>query len=158
MTRAWILALRSFPGNIAGVAAAEFAMVLPLLVIALAGVYEFGSYVNEAANLDKSLRAGAQLAARSELPLSNTARSRIESIVKRGSLDQNANYLLSGWSENGAQLTITTSNFSVDGRTVPIIQLEATVPYKPFAAGVLSQLGFNDMKLEATQQQAYVGN
>lgn len=141
-----------------GVAASEFAMLLPLLVIALAGVYEMGSYINEAANLDKSLRAGAMLASRAELPLSNSMRTNVENVVKTGSVDGSNGYVLNGWSKSGADLRVTTTNFTVDGRTVPVIRLEATVPYEPFASGVLTQLGFTDMKLVATHEQAHIGN
>lgn len=54
--------LRHFAGSRAGNAAVEFGLILPVVVVMLGGLIEFGLVANERTALETSARAGAQFA------------------------------------------------------------------------------------------------
>jgi Flp pilus assembly pilin Flp len=57
-----IATIRRFAGDGSGNVATEFALVLPLTALLLAGVIEFGVAVNSGTSLENGARAGAQFA------------------------------------------------------------------------------------------------
>lgn len=140
-----------------GVAATEFALLLPLLTLLLVGIYEFGSYFAQANVLEKSLRAGAMFASRSDLPLSSAARTQIENIVKTGDPAGGQAVRLSGWSDGSASFTISTRTYAAGGEDVELIKVEASVPYQPLVPGLLSGLGFSGLRMRAAHEQAHLG-
>ncbi len=52
-----------------GAAVVEFALFAPLFLLMLVGVIEFGRLLAQSNAVEKGLRAGAMLAARSDFPL-----------------------------------------------------------------------------------------
>jgi Flp pilus assembly protein TadG len=140
------------------VAAVEFAMFAPLLALIMVGVFDFGFYINQANNLDKSLRVGAMLAARSSLPLSNATLATIDNLVKTGTLDGTGDYLVPGWSEGAADLAVSTSTFSSGGTDYEVIRVVATVPYEPIFSTFMESIGFTNITMTAVHEQAFVGN
>lgn len=135
----------------------EFALLLPLFILLVIGVVEFGRLLSQRTAVEKGLRAGATLAARSELPLSVTQRLRIENLIKTGDVDGNAPLLVPGWGAPGADVAVTTSSFSSgDIANLPVIRIEATVPYQPLIPGVMSTLGLDRMQMRLAHEQAYL--
>jgi Flp pilus assembly protein TadG len=141
-----------------GIAATEFALLLPFLLLLLVGIYEFGSYLAQASSLEKSLRSGAMFAARSALPLSSQQLTQIGNIVRTGDPSGQQPARISGWSDGSATLTVTTRAHSVGSESVELIRLEASVPYEPLMEGFLSSLGFSDLRMRAAHEQAHVGS
>ena len=138
-----------------GVAAVEFALVAPVLIVIAAGLTDMGRAVVQSAALEKGLRVGALYAARNEFPLSAAVQTEIENLVKTGDPTGAAPYLVSGWGEAGADLTIETFDFDVNGTPLPVVRLRATVPYKALMPGLIPNSSF-DMK--ASHEQAYIGD
>lgn len=141
-----------------GVAATEFALMLPFLLLLLVGLYEFGSYLSQASSLEKSLRSGAMFAARSALPLSQQTIVQIGNVVRTGDPSGQEPVRIPGWREASASLSVTTRTHSANGVPVELIRLEASVPYEPLMSGFLSSLGFSDLRMRAAHEQAHVGS
>ncbi len=140
-----------------GAVVVEFGLLLPLFILLVIGVVEFGRLLSQRTAIEKGLRAGATLAARSELPLSATQRLRIENLVRTGNIDGDGPYLVPGWATAGADVAVTTSSFSSgDVTNLPVIRLEATVPYQPLIPGVMSTLGLDTLQMRLAHEQAYL--
>ncbi len=142
-----------------GVAAAEFALFVPMFSLLLIGMVEFGNLLMQSNAVEKGLRAGALLAARSDLPISAGDKQRIDNLIMTGNVDGNLPYLVAGWSDGASAIQLTTGSFS-SGAVVnlPVIQLSATVPYQPLIPGLMSSFGFDGLTLEASHEQAYLGS
>jgi Flp pilus assembly protein TadG len=142
-----------------GAAAAEFALLLPLLVTVMVGVFEFGYYLNQAITLENSLRSGAMLAARSSAALTAAEETAIVNVVRKGNVEGSGDDLLPGWSDAASNLQVTTSSYSVDAdSTTSVIRLDAEVRYSPLMIGVLEGMGLGDLMIRARHEQTYVGN
>lgn len=152
---AWLSEFRRSPR---GAAAVEFALLLPLLLIMLVGMVEFGRAISQSNALERGLRAGASFAARSDIPFDATTEQRINNLVKTGGLSGDAPLLVSGWADPSATLTITTTTFTVGANEVPLIRLEGSVPLDPLLPGLLAAVGLEDFNLSAVHEQAYIGN
>ncbi len=133
-------------------------MYAPLLALIMVGVFDFGLYINQANSLDKSLRVGAMLAARSSLPLSNDTKATIDNLVKTGTIDGTGDFLVPGWSENSATLQVGDSDVSTGGTTYTVITVTASVPYIPMFSGFLQSVGFSSFTMTAVHEQAFIGD
>lgn len=141
-----------------GAAAVEFALLLPLLVIMVVGMVEFGRAISQSNALERGLRAGASFAARSDIPFDAITQQRINNLVRTGDLSGDAPLLVSGWADPSATLTITTTTFTVGANEVPLIRLEGSVPLDPLLPGLLAAVGLEDFNLSAVHEHAYIGN
>lgn len=139
-------------------AAVEFAMLAPLLILVMVGVFEFGYYLNQSTSLDKSLRVGAMLAARSSLPLSGSVQTTIANLVKTGTADGTGDYVVPGWSNGGSTLAVTTSTYSDSGVDYDVIRVVASVPYEPVFLVFMQNQGFGTLTMNAAHEQAFIGN
>jgi Flp pilus assembly protein TadG len=150
-----------FRGDRRGVAAVEFALLLPMLLVLLVGIAEVGRYLGQAEAVEKGLRAGAMFAARQALTsgnLSGAAETTITNLVQRGTLDTSGSYLAGGWGESGATLTITTTSTpSGAGMDVTVIELTATLPYDEMLPGMLAFVGISSLSLTMSHEQVHVG-
>jgi len=140
------------------VAAVEFALFAPLLALVMVGMYDFGYYLNQSNDLDKSLRAGAMLAARSSLPLSSGVQTTIDNLVKTGTTDGSGDYVVPGWSDGSASLSLTTTTYSSGGTDYDVIRLVASVPYEAYFSGFLQTYGIATLTMTAAHEQTYVGD
>ena len=147
-----------------GTPSVEFALYLPILVMIMVGVSEFGRAIMHSTMLEKSLRSGALYAARSNLPLSAASLAEIQNNVKNGNSDGTGNYLIDGWRDTSATLTITVDNFTLSSATsvlgsnlLPVITIDASVPYQPILGNVLTVFGMGSITLNLSHEQAHVG-
>jgi Flp pilus assembly protein TadG len=85
-----------------GVAAVEFAIMLPLFLILFAGSVEVARALIQANAIEKALRAAAYYAGRSPLPLSADDEATVENLVKTGTADGSGALLVPGWADAGA--------------------------------------------------------
>ncbi len=141
-----------------GTAAVEFALCTPLFLLVLIGVIEYGRLLAQSNAVEKGLRAGAMLAARSDFPLTGAQMQLVQNVVKTGNVDGTPPFLVDGWQDAGASLVIETSTFT-SGAVVnlPVIRLEATVPYDPLLPGLMSSFGLENLKIETAHEQARIG-
>lgn len=148
-------ALRRKDGN----ASVEFAFMLPVLLLMMTGMLEVGRAYYQANTVEKGLRSGALYAARSVYPLDAPTIATAGNLVKTGTLDGSGPFLVDGWSSAGAGFSITTSSYSGTGpNPVPVIRVEAVVPYVPILPGLMSFTGLGDINMRLSHEQAYIGN
>jgi Flp pilus assembly protein TadG len=157
LSRAW----RSQKGN----ATVEFALFLPFFTVLMVGGLELGNAARQASMIEKSLRAGALYAARSDLPLTAAIKTNVENVVKTGTENGTGSYMVPGWAKATATLTIDTTKkyvFTPAAATpldtdVEVVVLTAAVPYQPLLPGLMGFVGLGDIVFQLTHEQAYVG-
>jgi len=157
----------------AGAAAAEMAMVTPLLILLMFGTFELGHFFLSEHVVQKSVRDAARYAAR--LPLtkfpscgdpSGEDLEKIQRVARTGHPDEGgAPQRLQGWTANGmTTVTVTPDTSGIyEGiytdfpcpSGVPIVTVSASVPY-PTLFGALG-LGGPTLQLNAQSQTALFG-
>lgn len=167
---------RSISGSAGGAAAAEMALVLPLLLALMFGAFELGNYFRSEHVLIKGVRDGAVYAARQ--PISNydcstaspvvpaTVVDSAKALVRTGELSGGTDRLPL-WADGSTTFTITASCvtsaggtpllgiYQVNGGKVPVITVTANLPYR----SVLQTLGFDTagIRVHATEQAVVTG-
>lgn len=154
-----------------GAAAAEMALVAPLLLIIMMGSMELGNYFLDEHRLVKSVRDGARFAARQSFTnygcsgaIGGTVITDTKNVVMTG-LYSGGSARLPGWT--APTITVSqTCTTSANGTTLsgiylssangaPIVTVAATVPY----TSILQSFGFRGtgLNLNANQQAAVMG-
>lgn len=150
--------------DVRGAAAAEMALVTPLLITLMFGSMELGNYFLNAHAVAKSVRDGARYAGR--LPISNYTcvsgnatgtitgmETEIKNLTRTGSINGLATPRLSYWT---APSTITVSvrcvpkasyggTFSPLIGDIPIVKVKADVPYAN--GSLFKYIGFTSVSL-----------
>lgn len=157
-TRSSFAKIRKAWADRRGVAEVELALLLPVLLLMGAGVIELGWGFSQNMTLERSIRAGATLAARSPLPLDAAARQRIENVVRTGTTDGTGTPLLDGWSQAGATVSVTEATVTTGGVTVPVVRLGAQVPFTPLIPGLLPAAGLDTFILAVQHEQVHTGS
>ena len=158
--------------NRSGAAAAEMALVIPLLLMILFGSLELGNYFMNEHTLVKAVRNGARFAARQ----SYTNYPACSGSVGEPALTETKNVVMSGYISGGtvitpniqaSDITVTTScKATAGGQTMTgiyfsradgaqIVHVTASVDYRP----VVAVLGFTGigMTLNAKSEAAVAG-
>ena len=164
--------------DVRAAAAAELALVLPLLLIIMFGAFEIGNYFLDEHILVKGVRDGARFAARQNFSnysacsgaVGNPVLSDTRNVVKTG-LVSGGTDRLPYWAATTISVTMTctttaggqtmggiyTGNKNSAGALIgaPIVTVSATVPYTP----VLRSFGFRGvgLNLNASEQAAVMG-
>ena len=139
-----------------GGAAIEMALIAPILVTMLAGMIELGWVFYQSAALERGLRAGATYAARSEVPMSSATKTAVGNLIKTASMDGGLGTVATNWDETGAAYTINVVNRDVGSITVPVIRLQATVPFSPVSSALMDLLGVGSSNIVVTHEQAFI--
>ena len=167
--------------NSRGTAAAEMALVTPLLLTLMFGSFEVGKYFYDEHKLVKSVRDGARYAARQRFtnyasctgtpPQSIIDETKL--IVRKGSLNPTDVDLLPNWDEAGATFSVvmdclanfddgTGNNIAASGLYAgmaggaPSVTVTVSLPYKPIIGSAFGFSGFN-YSLNASQNAAVAG-
>lgn len=158
--------LRALIRDQSGAAAAEMALVVPLLSILLFGGFELGYLFYSQQVVTKAVRDASRYAGR--LPFSEyagcapsgTATTNIKAITRTGTLNGNATPLINGWTDNA---TVTVSVSCDAGTTTgiyrsltsgaPRVTVNASVPYTSLFGGLV----MDDLSLNAEAQTAVMG-
>jgi Flp pilus assembly protein TadG len=159
-----------------GAAAAEMALVAPLLCAILIGSVELGSFFYNEHILVKAVRDGARYAARQNFsnygssstcaaPTDPTFLANVRALVRTSLLasgtDRFPDIQDSDITVNASCLTTVSSQTMTGiyrGRSVgaPVVTVNAVVDYEPVIGGAFGFSGAG-LKLNATQQSAVVG-
>ncbi|MCP5366011.1 MAG: pilus assembly protein [Hyphomicrobiales bacterium] len=150
--------LSRFLGDRRGNSLLEFAFTLPLMVLLLSGTIEIGNHLRQANTVEKSLNAAALYIARSDNPNDAAVQSRAANLARTGTLDGSGNPLVTGWDSSDSILDISVASHPAGDGDVPVIRLEATVPYVPLVPGLMSFVGITKGIMRLSHEQAYVGN
>ncbi len=177
-----MMQLRHFARDVRASAAAEMALVMPLLLVLMMGSVELGNYFLDEHVLVKGVRDGARYAARqafsnysgcsgtaADVPQSVSDDTKL--IVRKGSLDTNDGDLLPNWDDAATTFTVQMTCTDTAGTTgmsgiyagnlvgtanaAPVVIVTARVPYR----NVLSTFGFTGAgySLNASQQASVTG-
>jgi Flp pilus assembly protein TadG len=122
--------LKSLIGSRAGAAAAEMALVIPLLITILFGSVEMGRYFMSSHIVAKAVRDGARFAGRqsfTSMPCggSPTNEADIKNLIRTGTTASGANSRLPFWTSPGT-ITITITCDSTSAYTASGIYVNAT--------------------------------
>ncbi len=154
---------RRFIKNRKGAALVEFTLVAPLLIMLMCGVAEFANAMRQYHIMEKGVRDAGRYLARvpmtgCTIPGASTTAARNLAITGRTS---SGTPLLSSWTDPNTvsvSLAVCYNNgtSTYRGRSViPIIDVTATAPYVDL--GMLSVLGIDDIQLQVSHRQLWVG-
>ena len=150
--------LKRFARARRGSAVIEFALFIPMFLVVVVGVVEYGRVLAQTNAIEKGMRAGAMIAARSDYPLTGAQTERILNIVRTGNIEGTLPYLVPGWAEAGAGVTIVTDLFNSTGVVnLPVFRIEATVPYDPLLPGLMDSIGLGELLINTAHEQGRVG-
>jgi Flp pilus assembly protein TadG len=174
MKRALISMFSDRRGN----AAAEMALVTPLLLIVMMGCTELGNYFWNEHTLLKAVRDGARFAARQSFSnyatcsttgtdlTSATVGTDTKKVVQKGSLDSTQPDLLPNWSSATFKLTCTSATtaggqtmsglYTSNANGAAYVTVETTLTYRPIIALALGFSGVSK-QLYAQSQAAVTG-
>ena len=159
-------------GDQRGSAAAEFALILPLLTMLLFGFYEAGRMYWNYNIVQSSARDAARYAARMPMTCDSggagtftdgTDEAEIKNLTRTGTLDGSGDPLVAGWTDN-ASVTVTitcvpnTSGTIMSGRysgyaNVPTVSISAAAPYGALFGGLVP--GFDLSSITVTNAQPW---
>jgi Flp pilus assembly protein TadG len=150
-----------------GAAAAEFALVLPLLLIITFGMFDVGRLMLTKTTVDSAMSDSARFAAR--LPMGCTALtnaadvSRVQTLARTGRSTTGGVPLLRGWTDN-ASVTISVTCLNNAGGAfvgaydnmlnVPHVTVSTTVPFSWSLGGLLN---LDDTNVVAGARQPWTG-
>lgn len=149
-------------------AAAEMAMILPILLILIFGAFELGNYFLSEHVVAKGVRDASRYAAR--LPVSSfdcasgtmTNPTPVQRLARTGQPDGTTARLADWTADNMTSVTVTcdtsgtyTGIYTNFPMGVPVITVSATVPYSTLFG--LMGLGPATLNLNASQQAAAAG-
>lgn len=150
-----------------GAAAAEFALVLPLLLIITFGMFDVGRLMLTKTTVDAAMTDSARLAARLPMgcaALTNAADvGRVQTLARTGQSTTGGAPLLRGWTSN-ASVTISVTCLNNAGGAlvgayddmlnVPYVTVSTTVPFSWSLGGLLN---LDDTNVVATARQPWTG-
>lgn len=158
-----LLSLRRFSAARKGAALVEFTLVAPLLVLLMCGMAEFACAMRQYHIMEKGVRDAGRYLARVPMTgctVSGGATTAAQNLALTGRTS-GGSHLLPTWT-NAASVNVTVaecfnnSASAYRGRAqIPIIEVTATAPYVDL--GLLSVIGLDDIVLEVSHQQLWVG-
>jgi Flp pilus assembly protein TadG len=146
-----------------GAALVEFSLVAPMLIFLMCGLAEFASVMRQYHIMEKGVRDAGRYLARVPMTgcaLDGGAVTQAQNLALTGRTASGSN-LLPGWS-NPATVTVAVaqcfnnSSGTYRGRAdMPVIEVTADAPYADL--GLLSLIGVDDIDLEVSHQQLWIG-
>ena len=145
----------------AGAAAAEMAMIAPLLIILMCGSFELGNYFWNNHIVAKAVRDGARYASRQSFDNFNCTASTVatgvvtntQNLTRTDQIATGGTARLAAWTAaNSVSVSMRPANVSAYGGfytgmdCVPVVVVSATVPYR----SLFGALGFNATGLNIT--------
>lgn len=154
-----------------GVAASEFALILPILTLLLFTFYEAGHIYWTYNTVQSSARDAARYAAR--MPMScdgsgvgvwgdSTDQAEIQNLTRTGTLDGTGDPLVAGWTDNATVAVsincVDNSSSTYSGRyesytRIPTVEITASPPYGAMFAGIVP--GFDISSITVSNAQAW---
>ena len=168
-----MIGLRKLYADQRAASATELALALPLLLVLIWGPLEIGNYFMSEHMLIKGVRDGATYAAHQDITnyscpntIGGTVVADTKNMVRSGQLSGGSDRLRN-WGSATFTMTLRCVTQSTNGTTlggiyalntggqVPIITIDATVPYSP----ILGNLGFRPatLSMSASQEATVMG-
>ena len=153
-----------------GIAVTELAVVTPIFLLMFLSTIELGHMIYYSITVEKGLRSAVTYAGRVETHTPETIQN-TKNIVMTGVPGGDKPYLVAGWAEPGASVTVSESTFSQDlsGNNAlyeTVINVTADVPYVPVVNVLIPALEFlmksqfrdGQLYITLTHEQAIIGN
>lgn len=172
----WVERFRRESG---GAAAAEMALMLPLLVILLFGAVEAGHYLWSEHKVIKGVRDGARYAGRqlfdsvdcaagqfkstSIIETGLTVEDAVKNVTRTGTVDASGVPVVSGWTDNATEVDVTivcdsttkTGLYADLDDGAPVVTVSATVDYPSLFGPIIPALASTELNAKA--QAAVMG-
>lgn len=160
--------IRFAASAVRGTAALEFAFLLPVLIILLAGGFEFGRAFWHHHLVNKGVRDATRYLTRVPDPMAAQFTDVAENLVLRGSMDSSAPMLLPEWESDPNLVDINVGVKTYDNSAgtfrgpdggiadIDVVQVTAEVVYP--GIGLLALVGFPDgITFFAQHEERYLG-
>lgn len=165
---------RAFWPNSRGAAAAEMALMLPLLIVLMFVTFEGGYFLWSEHKIVKAVRDGARYAGRLSFTnygcdgtVDETAETSIRNLTRTGKIAAGGAPIVPGWpdNENGVTIAVECQDdwggiYTANSNDAPIVTVKAQVPYHSTPiTGIASVFGFNPsgLSLRAEAQSPVMG-
>ena len=167
--------LRTFSRNHSGAAAAEMALMLPLLTLLLFGGMEAGYFLWNEHKVVKAVRDGARFAGRQDFSYMDCAsggitsagktagiEDNIKNVTRTGTTSSSATPVIRGWDNSEVSVTVSCDSGTTTGiyaafpsTGAPRITVSASVPYPTLFGDIAFDLSSINLNSEA--QAAVMG-
>jgi Flp pilus assembly protein TadG len=154
-----MLLRRSTGGDDRGSALLEAAIVLPVFLILVGGVFEFSYFIYQQQLIATGVRDGARYLALTDNPDSADYQNDAKNIVVYGAPSGNNSPRIAGWTTANVTVTVTSQDNSTGllaGPTrIPVVTVSTSV-VDP-SLGFLNLLGLKTLTINASHQERWVG-
>jgi Flp pilus assembly protein TadG len=151
--------LRSFWRNDRGTALIESAIVLPVFLLLVGGIYEFGYFFYQQQLMTIGVRDAARYLALTSDPNSATSQADAINLAVYGSISGGITPRVSNWSTDDLMVSVTAANDSsvtyCGGCAVEIITVAAS-RVDP-SLGFLGLLGLKPLTISVSHQERWIG-
>ncbi len=158
----------SFVRDTRGAAAAEMALVTPMLIGLMFGSFELGNYFLSEHVVVKAVRDGARYAGRLSFDeytcstVSTAAEDQIKNVTRTGQVGTGGNARITGWTNTDITITVACSGSTTGGiytgkaGGAPVVTVSAAVDYN----SLLGRVGLSEpnLKLNASAQSPVTGS
>jgi Flp pilus assembly protein TadG len=137
----------------------ESAIVLPVFLMLIGGVYEFGYFFYQQQLMTTGIRDAARYLALSANPNNATKQEEAMKLAVYGEIDGAANARVPGWSTSNIAIAVTaldnSSGFYCAGCTVAVITVSTSLADS--SLGFLGLLGLNAPIISVSHQERWIG-
>jgi Flp pilus assembly protein TadG len=151
--------LKSFWRNDCGTALLEGAIVLPVFLLLVGGVYEFGYFFYQQQLLETGVRDASRYLALTADPNNATTQTDAINLAVYGLINGSANSRVSGWSTADVAIAVTaldnSSGLYCSGCAIRVITVSTSVTDS--SLGFLGLLGLKTPIISVSHQERWVG-
>jgi Flp pilus assembly protein TadG len=150
---------RSSSGDDQGSALLEAAIVLPVFLILVGGVFEFSFFIYQQQLIAMGVRDGARYLALTDNPDSANYQNDAKNIVVYGAPSGNNPPRVAGWTTANVTITVTaldnSSGLLAGPSRIPVVSVSTSVVDR--SLGFLDLLGLKTLTINASHQERWVG-
>jgi Flp pilus assembly protein TadG len=142
-----------------GTALVESAIILPVFLVLVGGVYEFSFFVYQQQLAAAGVRDAARFLALSADPTGGAYQNEARNLAVTGSIDGEAPSRVSGWSTQDVSIAVNTvyDDVGTFGNVHPIRIVTVTTDFTDPSLGFLGLLRLNKPTISVSHQERYVG-
>ncbi len=156
MIRRW---LKSFWRDDPGTALVESAIILPVFLLLIGGVYEFGYFFFQQQLMTTGVRDAARYLALTANPTNATSQANAANLAVYGLIDGSTRPRVSGWSTADITVSVTTTDNSsavyCGGCIVEVVTVSSR--FADTSLGFLGLLGLSTLTINVSHQERWVG-
>jgi Flp pilus assembly protein TadG len=150
--------LRSFSRAESGAALVEGAIVLPIVIVLVGGVYEFGFFLYQQQMVTSGVRAAARYLALTSDPTDATNQSDARNLAVTGAIG-GGQALIAGWSPSDISIAVNSVDNAAGtysgGATIQLVTVSTSVVDRTL--GFLGLLGLKAPTIAASHEERVVG-